>query len=162
MVEELSKADTNGKLALQVKSQRNFMNNAKLYDVDYWSLPREMAMDDALRDIATRVILGDEHGARMTAIEVLRRLEPRTQEHQNAIHARLKPLPFEGSAWPYEVLPGGDPQWDYVIPPDELALLRRRDAEEEATRAARRAKKNEQPPSSEPPPIANSTQENMQ
>src|SRR6516162_8750253 len=105
-----------------------------------------MAMDGALRDIATRVILGDEHGTKMTAIEVLRRLEPRTQEHENAIHAKLKPLPFQGDTWPYEVLPGGDPQYDFVIPPDELALLRRRDAEEEATRAARRANKNEQPP----------------
>jgi hypothetical protein len=156
------------------------MNNAKLYDVDYWSLPREMAMDDALRDIATRVILRDEHGARMTAIEVFRRLEPRTQEHENAIDAKLKPLPNEGSAWPYEVPMGGDPQWDYVIPPDELALLRRRDAEWEAKCLASTARhaalrdqlqqqqppplqpEPEQPPSSQPPPIANSTQENMQ
>jgi hypothetical protein len=121
------------------------LNKARLYDVDYWSLPREMAMDDALRDIAARIILGDEHGARMTAIEVLTRLEPRTQEHENAIHAKLEPLPFEGSVFPYGVLPGGDPQWDYVIPADELQLLRRRDAEHYADMAARLAKYGDDP-----------------
>jgi hypothetical protein len=110
------------------------------YNVDYWSLPKGMAFDDALRDIATRVMLGDQDGARRVAIEILTRLELRTPEHQNAIYEKLEPLPHPDSAWPYEVLPGGDPQWDYVIPPDEVQLLDRRDAELAASVAARRAK----------------------
>jgi hypothetical protein len=111
---------------------------AELNDI-FWSLPREMALDEALRDIATKVMLGREHGARMAAIDILTRLELRSREQLELISARLKPLPHEGSAWPYEVLPGGDPELDFVIPPDEALLLHKRDLETKAIWAAKRA-----------------------
>jgi hypothetical protein len=50
-------------------------------------------------------------------------------------------LPYENDPdclYPYEQLPDGD----FLIPPDEAALLRRRDAEQDAYYAARLAKKN--------------------